>query len=96
MAVPRLAGVRRPLPSPAAEAEPERINQIGCLYAHRCPRRIPGICDSVAPPVQRLGAGHEIRCHVPIGELAAGQRDLTVRIISDTPPTRPADCIEQT
>jgi peptide/nickel transport system ATP-binding protein len=96
MAVPRLAGVRRPLPPPMAEAEPERINQIGCPYAHRCPRRICGVCDSVAPPIQRVGPGHEIRCHVPIGELAASQRELSARIVSDAPATRPAERIEQT
>jgi peptide/nickel transport system ATP-binding protein len=76
-AVPRPAHRRDLLPAREGEAAlsaaapPE-----GCPYALRCPRRIEGLCERTAPPVQALAPGHEIRCHVPAGELARSQRDL--------------------
>jgi peptide/nickel transport system ATP-binding protein len=77
MAVPRPARRREPLPAAASEAVlPAAAPPQGCPYAPRCPRRIEGLCERVAPPVQTLGPGHEIRCHIPAPELARSQRDL--------------------
>jgi peptide/nickel transport system ATP-binding protein len=49
-----------PMPSPAEEIR-------GCVFASRCPRRMEGICDTLAPPERVFGA-HRIACHL---ELAA-------------------------
>jgi peptide/nickel transport system ATP-binding protein len=43
----------------------------GCRFAHRCPRRIGAICDTVAPPVIAPAPGHRIACHLPLDTLAA-------------------------
>jgi peptide/nickel transport system ATP-binding protein len=43
----------------------------GCRFAHRCPRRIGPVCDSVAPPIVEPSPGHRIACHLPAEELAA-------------------------
>jgi peptide/nickel transport system ATP-binding protein len=43
----------------------------GCRFAHRCPRRIGEICDTVAPPVIEPAPGHRIACHLPLDTLAA-------------------------
>jgi peptide/nickel transport system ATP-binding protein len=77
MAVPRPARKRKPLPAAVSEAAlPAAAPSQGCPYALRCSRRIDGLCERVAPPVQNLALGHEIRCHIPAGELARSQRDL--------------------
>lgn len=45
----------------------------GCPFQRRCPRRtkdIPGdICDRETPPWRAPGAGHAIRCHLPVEKL---------------------------
>ena len=43
----------------------------GCRFAHRCPRHLGSICDTVVPPVREFGAAHRIACHIPAEELAA-------------------------
>jgi peptide/nickel transport system ATP-binding protein len=43
----------------------------GCRFAHRCPRRIGAICDTMAPPVIAPAPGHRIACHLPLDTLAA-------------------------
>ncbi len=43
----------------------------GCRFAHRCPRHMGEICDTVAPPVREFGASHRIACHLPEDELQA-------------------------
>jgi len=45
--------------------------EAGCRFAHRCPRRIGAICDTVTPPVRRFGADHRISCHIEPAELEA-------------------------
>ncbi|HET8683217.1 MAG TPA: oligopeptide/dipeptide ABC transporter ATP-binding protein, partial [Micromonosporaceae bacterium] len=39
-------------------------NGPGCRYVSRCPYRIAGRCDQVAPPAVALGDGHLVRCHL--------------------------------
>src|SRR5690348_9655190 len=66
MAVPRPARRRELLAAPTGDAAlPAAAPLEGCPYALRCPRRIEGLCERIAPPVQALAPGHEIRCHIP-------------------------------
>ncbi|HVM80388.1 MAG TPA: ABC transporter ATP-binding protein [Stellaceae bacterium] len=51
---------------PAEATEPSK----GCRFAPRCPRRIGGLCDEVAPPVREPAPDHRIACHIPIADLA--------------------------
>ena len=44
----------------------------GCPFQRRCPHH-RDICDVETPPWQELGDGHRLRCHVPVGELAASR-----------------------
>ena len=41
----------------------------GCRYAPLCRHKIPGRCDSIAPPIRELGKGHEIACHLQSDDL---------------------------
>ena len=43
---------------------------MGCRFAHRCPRHMGPLCDTVAPPVRGIGAAHRIACHLPDAVLA--------------------------
>ncbi len=42
----------------------------GCVFQTRCPRKIGRICEDTEPPVIAARAGHALRCHIPIAELA--------------------------
>jgi peptide/nickel transport system ATP-binding protein len=59
----------------------------GCPFAARCPRRIGPVCDREAPPSVEAGAGHEIRCHVPLEEL---------RLVPPVIAPKPASRVEET
>src|SRR6185312_16380479 len=52
-----LIGAGRPAPPAPAPAT-------GCRFFGTCPQRIAGLCDTTAPPVVNLGAGHTVRCHL--------------------------------
>ena len=54
------------LPSPAAPPS-------GCVFHTRCPRKLGAICEEQDPPFADAGAGHRIRCHLPIDELRVVQ-----------------------
>ena len=43
----------------------------GCPFQTRCHRKIGHICETEAPPLRIFAEGHEIRCHLPMAELAA-------------------------
>jgi peptide/nickel transport system ATP-binding protein len=43
----------------------------GCRFSTRCPQRIPGTCDVLAPPVQEFTPHHRIACHLPRAHLSA-------------------------
>ena len=47
----------------------------GCRFHTRCPRKIGEICEREDPPWREGGAGHLIRCHIPLDELATLQSD---------------------
>jgi peptide/nickel transport system ATP-binding protein len=69
-AVPRLDG-----PGPAPPAASEQVAPAApglCPFLPRCPHRVPA-CAERSPPVQRAADGHDIRCHLPVAELARRQ-----------------------
>jgi peptide/nickel transport system ATP-binding protein len=78
-AVPRLSAVRGAAP-PAVEAASAAAAGAGCPFAARCPRRIAGRCETVAPPWQSLPDGHRIRCHIPAAELTQQQSELALAL----------------
>ena len=43
----------------------------GCPFHTRCPRKLGAICEDTPPPTVAAAAGHTIRCHIPLAELAA-------------------------
>ena len=53
------------------EGEPPSVTRqpSGCVFHTRCPRKLGGICEAEAPPLQRLASGHAIRCHIPAEDL---------------------------
>jgi len=36
----------------------------GCRFQARCPHKIKGICETVAPPLRRLSLTHHVACHL--------------------------------
>jgi peptide/nickel transport system ATP-binding protein len=84
-AVPRLdeprparPGSRAPVPASPQAGTPDPGP--GCRFAGRCPERIPGLCDTIAPPWQASGPQHDVRCHLK----AASDGDLRP---NQLPPT---------
>lgn len=53
-------------PAPGSGKPPAGL----CTFLDRCPVRIAGTCDRVAPPRRSLGDGKEILCHQTSAELA--------------------------
>jgi peptide/nickel transport system ATP-binding protein len=47
----------------------------GCVFHTRCPRRVGPVCDDVEPPLVEVEKNHLMRCHIPLDELRALQRD---------------------
>ncbi|CAN7480635.1 ABC transporter ATP-binding protein [Trinickia sp. LjRoot230] len=41
----------------------------GCVFQTRCARKLGELCEKVDPPFADAGAGHLIRCHIPVSEL---------------------------
>ena len=41
----------------------------GCIFQTRCPRKLGAICEEQEPALADAGAGHAIRCHIPVDEL---------------------------
>ena len=46
----------------------------GCVFHPRCPRVIPGVCETTEPPLLEVAPGHAMRCHIPLEELRALQQ----------------------
>ncbi|TAM49151.1 MAG: ABC transporter ATP-binding protein [Paraburkholderia sp.] len=47
----------------------------GCVFHPRCPRKLGAICAERDPPFTDAGEGHRIRCHIPVHDLRALQRE---------------------
>ena len=41
----------------------------GCVFYTRCPQRVPGLCDTTAPPQVALAQDHSLACHLPLASL---------------------------
>ncbi|SEP44769.1 ABC transporter ATP-binding protein [Amycolatopsis saalfeldensis] len=61
------AGGRSGLPAPAGSALSS--HEAGCVFSHRCPRRLGPLCDTDEPPLADAGGGQLIRCHLPVADL---------------------------
>jgi peptide/nickel transport system ATP-binding protein len=55
---PAAANAARGIPSAAEEAG------AGCRFQTRCPHKIQGICETVAPPLRHLSLTHHVACHL--------------------------------
>jgi peptide/nickel transport system ATP-binding protein len=50
-----------------SDGEPESAPPAtGCGFRRRCPQALERLCEEQLPPWQDLGAGHRVRCHVPM------------------------------
>jgi peptide/nickel transport system ATP-binding protein len=67
-----------PRPDPTLEQKTIRLSGTvpsavnppsGCRFHTRCPFVIKGVCDAEEPPVQDLGNGHKIVCHLSTEQL---------------------------
>jgi peptide/nickel transport system ATP-binding protein len=50
-----------------ADAPAERMATAsagGCVFAARCPHRVDGLCDTIAPPTRLVNTSHAIACHL--------------------------------
>jgi len=56
-------------PEPGADKPPPGL----CTFLDRCPVRVAGVCDKVAPPRRNIGGDKEILCHHTRAELEALQ-----------------------
>lgn len=43
----------------------------GCPFYARCGLAVPGLCDAIQPPVQRVTRDHAIHCHRSMADLSA-------------------------
>ena len=68
MAAPSLRIARRRALRPSAPKP--LVATAGCVFAGRCPWQVGRICEEQPPPWRDAGAGHRIRCHIPLDELA--------------------------
>ncbi len=49
-----------------------------CPFLDRCPLRVPGLCDRLAPPRQRFPSGKEVLCHREGEDLARHQLNTAI------------------
>jgi peptide/nickel transport system ATP-binding protein len=66
---------RPPLRLASREGAP--LGSAGCPFAGRCPWQPGSLCDEVPPPWREIGAS-QIRCHLPVADLAARAHDHPV------------------
>ena len=63
-AFPPLGGERRKLDGIPGQPPSLRHLPAGCAFAARCPRAMPGICDSISPPTTGRDDAHLVACHL--------------------------------
>ncbi|MGW4637887.1 ABC transporter ATP-binding protein [Sphaerisporangium sp. NPDC004334] len=60
----------------------------GCRFAHRCPSRIDGLCDTTDPPVRTLTSGdggHSVLCHLDLTGLPRAALPVSVAGKEESP-----------
>ncbi len=74
-----------PIPDPTHESQRIRLQgeipsprhlPTGCRFHTRCPHKIGAICEQQDPPWRDDGEGHFIKCHIPLEELTALQKNI--------------------
>ena len=68
-AVPTLEGEERTRIRLEGEIPSAADPPSGCVFHTRCPRFLGEICVQEEPPLAEVGAGHLMRCHIPVDEL---------------------------
>jgi peptide/nickel transport system ATP-binding protein len=66
-AVPQLRAHGFPaaaLPARGIPSAAEDDAGAGCRFKARCPHKIDGICETVAPPLRHLSLTHQVACHL--------------------------------
>jgi peptide/nickel transport system ATP-binding protein len=65
-AVPQLRANGSPAAALSARGIPSAAEDAtaGCRFQARCPHKIKGICETVAPPLRRLSLTHHVACHL--------------------------------
>ena len=65
-AVPQFRAEGFPAAAPAARGIPSAAEDAGagCRFQVRCPHKITGICETVAPSLRRLSPMHHVACHL--------------------------------
>jgi peptide/nickel transport system ATP-binding protein len=61
--IPRIGQKGRLEPIRGVVPEPNAI-PVGCAFAPRCPKYMPGKCNVVAPPAYKVGPQHEASCYL--------------------------------
>jgi peptide/nickel transport system ATP-binding protein len=51
------------------------ITARGCPFYNRCPLAIEGTCQTESPPVLQLENGHQIACHLTLGQLQEAEAE---------------------
>ena len=59
-----------------SESRSESADGQGCPFKGRCHRKLGAVCDTTFPPLQALGAGHSVLCHIPAADLPAAATRL--------------------
>jgi peptide/nickel transport system ATP-binding protein len=42
----------------------------GCVFAARCPHRLPSVCQTVSPVLRGINESHEVACHLDLPPMA--------------------------
>jgi peptide/nickel transport system ATP-binding protein len=81
--VPRLGsrkGRREPLPMMKGSVPSALARIDGCAFHARCPRAMPGLCDTLKPEMAEVAPGHHARCllypEVIAASTSAGARTM--------------------
>jgi peptide/nickel transport system ATP-binding protein len=61
--IPRFGQRQRLEPIRGTVPEPRNIPK-GCPFSSRCPRFMPGVCDTAVPPLISVGPQHQVRCYL--------------------------------
>jgi peptide/nickel transport system ATP-binding protein len=63
-AIPRLDHLDKRLSSVSGDIPSPLERPFGCLFHTRCPQRIDGICERLAPERTEIAPNHFVRCHL--------------------------------